>query len=91
MAVIRRHENNRITSRSAATSLKMYAVFIENVGIQNLYNFEKVNLLKTIIRLKSKSIPGNWNRSFYYYSRFLVWSIHNDKFLNKFKKDMLND
>ncbi len=91
VAVIRRHKNNTITSRSATSALKMIAVYIENVGIQNLYNFEKVNLFKTIIRNKSKSISGNWNRRFYYYSRFLVWSFHKDKFLNKFKKDVLDD
>ncbi len=91
VAVIRRHENNTITSRSATSAMKMNAVFLDNVGVQNLYNFEKVNLFKTIIRNKSKSIPGNWNRRFYYYSRFLVWSFHKDKFLNKFKKDVLDD
>ncbi len=91
VAVIRRHENNTITARSAASTLKMYAIFIENVGVQNLYDFEKVNLLKSIIRYKSKSIPGTWNRRFYYYSRFFIGSLQKARFLNKFKKDVLDD
>ncbi len=90
VAVIRRHENNTITARSTASTLKMYAIFIENVGVRNLYNFEKVNLLKSIIRLRSKSIPGKWKRRFYYYSRFLVWSCNKDKFLNNIKKNMVH-
>jgi len=91
VAVIRRHENNTITSRSAASALKMNAVFIENVGVSSLYNFEKVNLLKTIIRHKSKSYPGKWKRRLYYYSRFLLWSFHQEYFLNKFQKNILDD
>ncbi len=91
LAIIRRHENNTITSRSSVSVLKMNAVHIENVDVRNLYNFEKINLLKTIIRHKSKSIPGKWKRRFYYYSRFFVWSFQKDKFLNNFKNDMLNN
>ncbi len=91
VAVIRRHMDNRITSRNSKSQLKMLGVFIENVGVQNLYNFEKVNLLKTIIRHKSKSFPGKWKRRLYYYSRFLLWSFHKDDFLNKFHKNIVND
>ncbi len=91
VAVIRRHENNTITSRSSASALKMIAVFIDNVGVQNLYGFEKVNLFERIIRLKSNSISSNWKRRFYFYSRFLGWSFQKEKFLNNFKKDVLED
>lgn len=91
VAVIRRHDNNTITSRSATSALKKNAVFIENVGVPNLYNFEKVNLVKSIIRYKSKSIPGTWNRRFYYYSRFFIGSFQKERFLNKFKKEVLGD
>ncbi len=91
VAEVKAHENNRITTRSTSSALKMNAVFIENVGIINLYNFEKVSLLKSIIRHKSKSIAGKWKRRLYYYSRFLFSSFDKDKFLNKFLENGLND
>lgn len=91
VAVIRRHENNTITSRSIGSALKMNAIFIDNIGVQNLYNFEKINLLKTIIRHKSKSYPGNWNRRFYYYSSYFFKIIQKERFLNNFKKVVLEE
>ncbi len=91
VAVIRRHENNTITSRSSGSALKMNAVFIDNVGVQNLYDFEKVNLFKTIIRHKSKSIPGKWKRRFYYYSRYFLGNFQKNKFLNNFMNDVLSN
>jgi glycosyltransferase involved in cell wall biosynthesis len=89
VAVIRRHENNTITSRSTTSVLKMNAIHIENVGISNLYNFEKINLLKTIIRHKSKSINNIWKRRFYYYSRYFLGNFNIDKYLIRFKNDVL--
>jgi len=91
VAVIRRHEGNRITSRNTNSQLKMHRVFIENVGVQNLYDFEKVNLLKKIIRLKSKCIKSKWQRRLYYYSILYFRSFHKEKFLNNFHKNIISD
>lgn len=89
VAVIRRHKNNRITSRSATSALKMIAVHIDNVGVVNLYNFEKVNLLKTILRLKSKYISNKWLRRLSYYYSYFIWIFRKRLFLQKFKKETL--
>jgi glycosyltransferase involved in cell wall biosynthesis len=91
VAVIRKHKNNRITSRSITSVLKMYAVFIENVGVDNLYEFEKTFLLKTILRLKSKSITNNWIRRLNYYSRYYIWISRKRIFLQKIEQETLSN
>ena len=84
VAVIRRHEKNRITGRSIPSRLKMDAAFIQNVGVQNLYSFEEVNLCHDILRSKSKEKKSEWNRRIYYYSRIPFVLANRRKFLASF-------
>jgi glycosyltransferase involved in cell wall biosynthesis len=84
VAIIRRHTDNRITSRTIKTRLKMYQVFIENVGVQNLYDFEKRELFKRINRLYSRSLQCDWKRRYFYYRNLFLWSLLKDKYLENF-------
>ena len=84
VAVIRRHEKNRITGRSISSRLQMDAAFIQNVGIQNLYKFEEVNLCRDVLRSKSREKKSKWNRRIYYYSRIPFVLANRKKFLASF-------
>ena len=83
VAVIRRHDKNRITSRNEISRLQMLAAFIENVGVPNLFEFEKKNLVKNFLRTKSKMFENNRKRRFFYYSRIVPAMLSKERFLNK--------
>jgi len=67
----RRHPDNRITSRSFQTYLKMASVHVDNVGVDNLFDFEINDLYSRIIRYKSQHFANDWQRRFYFY--FSYW------------------
>lgn len=90
VAVVRRHELNRITSRSLDSLLKMWAVFIDNVGLSNLYSFEKDFLVKSIVRLRSRKKPGAWQRRFSFFKGILVHAVQKDSFLASFTEQTLS-
>ena len=83
VAVIRRHDKNRITSRDLNSRLEMLAVFVENVGVQNLFEFEKKNLVKNILRTQSKMTSSNWERRAFYFSKIVPAMLFKDRFLGK--------
>lgn len=88
VAVIRRHNKNRITSRSVQSRLQMLAAFIENVGgVRNLLVFEKKNLVRNALRLQSQVINNNWKRRFYFYSRLVPATFFKDNFLQRMAKN----
>jgi glycosyltransferase involved in cell wall biosynthesis len=53
VAVVRRHEGNRIVYRSNLSRLKMFAVYLDNVGIDNLFDFEVDIFFNRILRIRS--------------------------------------
>ena len=89
VAVIRKHEGNRITSRTSQSRLLMLAVFIQNVKISSLYNFEKAGLFKNILRSKSKKFSSNYRRRLYYYSNLSFFWFRKDQFFEKFVDETL--
>lgn len=91
VSITRRHENNRITSRTNKSQLMMVSIFIENVGINNLYTFEKEYLLKNILRLKSVQFSSKLIRRFYFYSNYIYFKFNKNNFFKKFKKKMRYD
>jgi len=90
VAVIREHEDNRITSRTVKSRLLMYAVFIENVGVANMYDFEKKYHLKEILRAQSKLSKNNWKRRIFFYSQLAFSLLRKDDFLERFSISYLS-
>ena len=90
VAVIRRHEKNRITSRSISSRLKMLAVFIQNIGVENLCKLEETRYIESILRSKSELRKSDWSRRFYYYGKILFAQINRRKFLTRFVDETLS-
>ena len=88
VAVVRRHEENRITSRNPLSELNMIALYIENVEVKNMYDFEKDYLLKRILRNKSKVYSIDFlRRSYYYFYYYFYSTFRINKFLENFQKN----
>ena len=81
VAVIRRHNKNRITSRTKNSRLEMLAAFTENIGVQNLFKFEKKNIIKNVLRTQSEMTDNSWERRFFFYSRIIPSMLLKDRFL----------
>lgn len=90
VAMIRRHEGNRITSRDWDSKLLFLAVFIQNVQISNLHKFEKIGLFKNILRAQSKRFSSDFQRRLYFYSKFMLFKFRKDFFLAKFVDSILS-
>jgi glycosyltransferase involved in cell wall biosynthesis len=86
VAVIRRHDKNRITSRSLHSHLKMMAVQIDNIGLSNLYDFEVQVLFTRILKEKSKKYKNHWIRRGYFYGMFVLNWFRKKDFLEKTRK-----
>lgn len=86
VAVIRRHDKNTITGRSYRTNLKMLAVMIDNIGWENLEEFEKMYCFEGVLRSKSKRFSNHWLRRGYYYGNRFIKSLYRDHFLRNFTK-----
>jgi glycosyltransferase involved in cell wall biosynthesis len=87
VAIIRRHKDNRVTSRTRKSRLDMYKTFLGNVGIDYLYDFEKAEFFKRIIRLYSGSINNNWKRRYFFYFHLYYWGLFKNKYLKNFLLD----
>jgi glycosyltransferase involved in cell wall biosynthesis len=82
VAVIRRHENNTITSRNRKSELKAIAVYINNIGLEELHDFEINLLFKRVLRQKSrKHINNHWKRRIFYYLNYIRLTGYKKKFL----------
>jgi glycosyltransferase involved in cell wall biosynthesis len=84
VTVIRRHDKNTITSRTLSSRLKMHAVFIDNIGIENLYGFEKKHLIRDIARTKSRYKSNIWARRFFFRLNLIKAKTGSNKFLREF-------
>lgn len=69
---VRIHDTNNSKNKNVKTKRLMFARYCENVGIDNLYNFEKVKLFQLILRLESQRFQNNFLRRIYYYLNFFV-------------------
>ncbi|GGF46959.1 glycosyltransferase family 2 protein [Echinicola rosea] len=81
VAVVRRHEGNRITHRSHTSALKMLAVMMDNIGFENLEKFERQYLFEQFLRNESKQYKNHWKRRLVYYLNRFVNRLWRDKFL----------
>ncbi len=87
VAEIREHNLNRIINRNFNSELKSIAVFIDNVRIENLFDFEVDSLFKRGVRRKSEKFKNHWMRRASYYFNYLRYSNEKKKFLGKIKKE----
>lgn len=83
VAVVRRHPGNRITNKSVESQLKMLGVFLDNVGLANLYPFEERALFVDIIRMKSKKFQRIGFRRVYYYLCFFAFGMFRKYYLTR--------
>ena len=88
VAIIRRHDKNRITSRTQDSRLEMLTAFVENVGVPNLFDFEKSNIVKDILRTQSKMISNNWKRRFFYFSKVVPAMLFKNRFLRSVTEEV---
>jgi glycosyltransferase involved in cell wall biosynthesis len=58
----RRHDGNRITLKSIKSQIKYDVVRIDNIGIENLYDFEKHSIINHISRVISNPLKINFIR-----------------------------
>ncbi|MCH7396512.1 glycosyltransferase family 2 protein [Belliella sp. DSM 107340] len=86
VAVIRRHSKNNIIKRNWKSHLKMIAVQIDNIGLENLQTFEIVDLYSRVIRLQSKRFVNHWIRRVYFYSSYSFNFFSKKSFLEKIRK-----
>lgn len=89
VAIVRRHEENRISTRNVESRLFMFAIFIDNVGVKNMFSFEKNDLLKKILRTKSRGIKSNNLRRLSYYLGLGLAYCNKDRYLNSFYRKYL--
>ena len=88
VAVVRRHEDNRITSRSSISELNMIAMYIQNVEVKKMFSFEKEFLLKRILRNKSKAYSLDFlRRGYYYFYYYFYSSFKINNFLKNFQEN----
>ena len=85
VSVIRRHGKNNITSRNIYTHLKMMAIQIDNIGLDNLYDFEVNVFYSRSLREKSRIFKNHWIRRVIYFSSYTINRFHKKKFLKKLR------
>ncbi len=81
VAEAKAHDQNRITSRNYKSELKLIAVFINNVGVDNLFLYEITPLFTRAIRKKSLTYENKWNRRLFYYITYLRFFLRKRKYL----------
>jgi len=91
VAVIRKKEQNKITSRSVESRLTMYSVLIENIGVDNMFDFEKEYYVKEILRSRSQLFANNARRRLFYYVQLVFSLPRKDIFLKKFSTKVLSN
>lgn len=96
VSVARRHNQNRITSRSKSSQFRMLFVWIDNIGLKNLYPCEKDNFVYLFSRALSNSIQPDILRKLVFHTTWRILRVFKDFFINRFYfystfKKKLND
>lgn len=87
VAMIRKHDLNASSLTSKKSMLKMIGVYLSNVNIHNLNDFEKTYWLKFTLRIKTKYIRNNIIRRMLYYFYLFFWSFNKSVFLKKIENE----
>lgn len=62
VSVARRHDRNTITQKSKSTQFRMLFVWLDKIGIKNLYDCELKNLVYLFARTQTNGIKSNLSR-----------------------------
>lgn len=85
VSVIRRHSKNNITSRNNFTHLKMMAVLIDNIGLNDFYDFEVDVFYTRILREQSLRFKNQFIRRMNYYGAYALNGLRKKKILVNFR------
>lgn len=91
VAILRKHSKKRESFKPGESRLEMYAVFLDNVGVENLYGFERDYVIDGILRSQGKSISNPWKRRISYYTRKFIFQLQKEKFLENFSSNFLEE
>lgn len=84
VSVVRLHDNNSKIGKDHFSNLLMLFVFIDNVGLENLLDFERDDLFFRVLRSLSNQYSSNFvRRIFFYVNVFYWWFNKNVFFKNK--------
>ena len=81
VSVARRHDSNTITMRSKASQLLFLWVWVDNIGLQNLYSCEKENFIYLYARALSNNIKWGLIRKIIFHSTNKLLSLIQDTFI----------
>lgn len=74
---------------SISGRLKMYAFFIDNIGVEQLYDFERDHLVENILRSKSRLTKNLLKRRLIYYFEKSRSTFYTNQYLRSFKSKSL--
>lgn len=86
VSVARRHDNNRITRKSKKSVFKMLYVWIDNIGINNLYSCEKEHLIYYVSRTISNPIKPKLLRKIVFHSSMTFLGLFRETVIRYFYK-----
>ncbi|NVK53923.1 MAG: glycosyltransferase family 2 protein [Flavobacteriaceae bacterium] len=84
VSVARRHSQNRITSKSKSSQLKLLFVWIDNIGLSNMYPCEKDNFIYLYSRAISNPINSDFLRKVIFHTFLRLCEIFKDRFIRNF-------
>lgn len=79
-----KHGSNTISKRSKKSELKFLIVFIDNIGVKNLFYFEKKYIIYHFCRAISNPIKNHFFRKSLFHGMQYFLSFFKDLFINKF-------
>ncbi|WBL41304.1 glycosyltransferase family 2 protein [Algoriphagus halophytocola] len=84
VSIARRHESNTISLRSRESQLRFLWVWVDNIGIKNLYPCEKENFAYLYSRAISNPIKSDFFRKVIFHISFRFFGIFKDRFIRHF-------
>lgn len=83
VSVVRLHGNNSKIRKDHFSNLLMLFVFIDNVGLENLFDFERDDLFFRVLRSLSNQYSSNFIRRISFYVNVLFWWFNKNVFFKK--------
>lgn len=84
VSVARRHDFNSIYGRTSSSQKFFLSIWIDNIGLENLYKCEKKNIIYLYSRAISNNIKWNFLRKVIFHGSNMFLSIFQNTFLKIF-------
>lgn len=84
VSVYLKHDSNSIKTKAKMSELRFLVVFIDNIGIENLFEFEKKYIISHFSRALSNPIKNHVLRKFLFHGINQVSSVFKNSFVHKF-------